>query len=82
MASSSTTSNSLAMRLAISREAVAAGDGAFSTCTCGGPLVVEVIDQSSVAVQRLGAYTGMRRHQTVVGKLRDEFSQARQEPLL
>ena len=33
---SSTTSNSLTMRLAISKEAVAAGDGAFSTCTWRG----------------------------------------------
>ena len=33
---SATTSNSLTMRLAISKEAVAAGDGAFSTCTWRG----------------------------------------------
>ena len=44
----------------------------------GRPLVVEVIDQSSVAVQRLGAYPSMRRQQTIIGKIRDEFAQARQ----
>ena len=33
---SSTLSNSFAMRFAISKEAVAAGDGAFSTCTWRG----------------------------------------------
>jgi hypothetical protein len=36
LAPNSTTSNSLAMRLAISKEAVAAGEGAFSTCTWRG----------------------------------------------
>ncbi len=35
-------------------------------------LVIEVIDQPPVAVQRLGAYAGMRRHYRVIGKFRNE----------
>ena len=44
--------------------------------------VIEVIRQSSVAVQRLGAYAGMRRYEGVIRKFRDKLSEAGKEPLL
>ena len=74
--------DSSAMRLAISNEAVAAGDGALSTWTWrGAALVVEIVDQLAVPAQRLGAYAGMGWQQAVIRKIGNELSEARQEAL-
>ena len=64
----------------ISREAVAAGDGTFRTCSIfTGLHKLEIIDQSSIAPESLGANPGAAGDQIFAAYGRDQSLQGANE---